>query len=208
MLIVNDVYLHCLKCAVWFNYLASQTCSIVKLIYGPLYVHSILYACSTADEAWFFRPPSGLLSLKERRLFTSSDRLQSIKCVCYHPLITATTYVRNRPDQATAMDVKLTQIRQDEFPFFTSFSQPSSTKAYHCTESSFTLIPHEMVVAGLACMSTLCLCMHEKTLTHTLICVCECTLIHTHVRGKHGCTCAFMCACLYVLRYLRSELME
>ncbi len=84
-------------------------------------VYSILYACSITDEARFFRPPSGPLSSKEWRLLTSSDRLQPIKCVRYHPLITATTPARNRPGQATAVDVKLTQIHQDEFPFFTSF---------------------------------------------------------------------------------------
>lgn len=37
MLIVNDVYLHCLKCIVQFNCLASQSCGIVMLIYGLLY---------------------------------------------------------------------------------------------------------------------------------------------------------------------------
>lgn len=81
-------------------------------------VHSALYACSIKDEATFFRPPNGPLSSKEWKLLASSDRLQPIKCVRYHPLITATA--RNRPDQATAVDVKLTQIHQDEFPFFTS----------------------------------------------------------------------------------------
>lgn len=83
-------------------------------------VHSALYACSIKDEATFFRPPNGPLSSKEWKLLASSDRLQPIKCVRYHPLITATTSARNRPDQATAVDVKLTQIHQDEFPFFTS----------------------------------------------------------------------------------------
>lgn len=82
-------------------------------------VHCILYACSIIDEARFLCPPSGLLSSKEWRLLTSSDRLQPIKCVRYHPLITATTPARNRPDQVTVVDVKLTQIHQDEFPFFT-----------------------------------------------------------------------------------------
>lgn len=83
-------------------------------------VHSILHVCSITDEARFLSLPSGPLSSKEWRLLTSSDRLQPIKCARYHPLITATTSPRNRPDQETAVDVKLTQIHQDEFPFFTS----------------------------------------------------------------------------------------
>lgn len=63
-------------------------------------VRSILYARGVTDEARFFWPPSGPLSSKEQSLLTSSDRLQPIKCVRYHPLITATTLARNRPDQS------------------------------------------------------------------------------------------------------------
>lgn len=86
--------------------------------------NSILCACSITDEARFFCPPSALLFLKEWMLLTSPDRLQQIKYVRYHSLITIATFARNSSDEAMAMDMKLTQIHQDEFPFLPLFPSP------------------------------------------------------------------------------------
>lgn len=63
-----------------------------------------------------FALPAGLCPRKKGS--SSLHRSQPIKCVRYQPLITAYTS-GSRPDQATAIAVKLTQIHQDEFPFFT-----------------------------------------------------------------------------------------
>lgn len=138
--IVKCVYLKDLKPVDFFICLASISCCMFE----P-------HVWSVKDEARFFCPPRGPLSSKERRLLASSDRLQPIKCVRYHPIITANPSARNRPDEATAVDMKLTQIHQDEFPFFYLFNQLSSTEAYHWTIMiSFTLNSMEMCFAWLA----------------------------------------------------------
>lgn len=66
-------------------------------------------------------PSSQPLFLKEWRLLTSLGRLKPIKYVRYHLLITITTFSMNSSEQAMAMDVKLTQIHQDEFSIFYFF---------------------------------------------------------------------------------------
>lgn len=51
-------------------------------------------------------------------MLPSSSRLQPIKYDHHHPLITISTLAGNRSEQAATVDKKLTQIHQDEVPFF------------------------------------------------------------------------------------------
>lgn len=152
-------------------------------------IYDQLYTVCLQHYRWseILLPSQRPLFLKEWRLLTSLDRLQPIKYVRYHPLITATTFVRNRSGQAMAMDVKLTQIHQDEFPFFTSFSQPSSTEACHWTESPFTLIPCERVYWWVS--------MYEYSMFHLFgVWVCIHICVSTCV-----CVLVFLCALQHML---------
>ena len=96
--------------------------SITQLLYCCADILSTLHTVRPQTPGLILpRSHQGVCPQKKKwSLLTSLDRLQPIKYARYHPLITATTSPRNRPDQATAVDVKLTQIHQDEFPFFTS----------------------------------------------------------------------------------------
>lgn len=97
--------------------------------------------------------PSSSLCSWQRRLLASSARLQPIKYVRHHPLITISTLAGNRSEQAVTVDVKLTQIHQDELPFF---YQPSSAEACQWTCQPLTRIPSATATAGLASMSLAC----------------------------------------------------
>lgn len=92
-----------------------------------------------------------------RRLLASSARLQPIKYVRHHPLITVSTLAGNRSEQAVTVDVKLTQIHEDELPFFTSPHQQRPINE----PTSLPRIPSATCSAGLGSMSLTWLCLQQ-----------------------------------------------